>query len=167
MTYPRGVVVAAGLIGFAENELVAFYRIRVSRRIGSAALVAGGLHARTDGFTSLAILIVLRGQGRDICRGLMDAVDPTLTIQAPEVVVATVGVLELEYLRLRWIGHRISAEAGIVVNTHTSVGAAHEIAHDVERRLFHDIPQLARVTIHVSSFTSHVRAVSTLNATDQ
>src|SRR5690606_32665742 len=49
------VVALAGLIGFVGNELVAQYRIRVGRRIGSAALVADGLHARTDGFTSLAV----------------------------------------------------------------------------------------------------------------
>ena len=51
-----GWVAAAGLVGFIGNELVAIYRIRVGRRIGSAALVADGLHARTDGFTSLAVL---------------------------------------------------------------------------------------------------------------
>jgi len=51
------VVVAAGLVGFAGNELVAVYRIRVGREIGSAALVADGLHARTDGFTSLAVVL--------------------------------------------------------------------------------------------------------------
>jgi divalent metal cation (Fe/Co/Zn/Cd) transporter len=47
-------VAAAAVIGFAGNELVARYRITVGRRIGSAALIADGLHARTDGFTSLA-----------------------------------------------------------------------------------------------------------------
>src|SRR6185369_3897275 len=43
-------VAAAALIGFAGNEIVARYRIVVGPRIGSAALVADGLHARTDGF---------------------------------------------------------------------------------------------------------------------
>ena len=51
-----GWVAAAGLVGFIGNELVAVYRIRVGHQIGSAALVADGLHARTDGFTSLAVL---------------------------------------------------------------------------------------------------------------
>lgn len=55
VTFPW-VLIAAGLIGFAGNELVASYRIRVGRKIGSAALVADGLHARTDGFTSLAVV---------------------------------------------------------------------------------------------------------------
>src|SRR5215213_3080586 len=49
------VVLAAGILGFIGNEAVAIYRIRVGRKIGSAALVADGLHARTDGFTSLAV----------------------------------------------------------------------------------------------------------------
>ncbi len=52
-----GWVAAAGLVGFIGNELVAIYRIRVGRQIGSAALIADGLHARTDGFTSLAVLL--------------------------------------------------------------------------------------------------------------
>jgi Co/Zn/Cd efflux system component len=52
--HPREVehvwaVAAAGVVGFCGNELVARYRIRVGREIGSAALVADGLHARTDG----------------------------------------------------------------------------------------------------------------------
>ncbi|MGD6147261.1 cation diffusion facilitator family transporter, partial [Xanthomonas citri pv. citri] len=51
-----GWVIAAGIIGFLGNEAVAVYRIRVGRKIGSAALVADGIHARTDGFTSLAVV---------------------------------------------------------------------------------------------------------------
>ena len=49
------------MIGFLGNELVAVYRIRVGRRIGSAALVADGLHARTDGLTSLAVVFGVLG----------------------------------------------------------------------------------------------------------
>ena len=54
-------VLGAGVIGFLGNELVARYRITVGRRIGSAALVADGLHARTDGFTSLAVVPAAAG----------------------------------------------------------------------------------------------------------
>lgn len=49
-------VIAAGLIGAAGNEVVARYRIRVGRRIGSEALVADGHHARTDALTSLTVV---------------------------------------------------------------------------------------------------------------
>ena len=36
-------------------------QIRTGRKIGSAALVTDGLHARTDGLTSLAVLIAAVG----------------------------------------------------------------------------------------------------------
>ncbi|MGH8938397.1 MAG: cation diffusion facilitator family transporter, partial [Actinomycetes bacterium] len=56
-----GLVALAGLIGFVGNEAVARYRITVGRQIGSAALVADGLHARTDGFTSLGVVLSAAG----------------------------------------------------------------------------------------------------------
>ena len=52
-----GAVAAAALVGFVGNEVVAIFRIRVGRQIGSAALIADGYHARTDGWTSLAVLV--------------------------------------------------------------------------------------------------------------
>ncbi len=57
------LVALAGVVGFAGNELVAVYRIRVGREIGSQALVADGLHARTDGLTSLAVVLAAIGVG--------------------------------------------------------------------------------------------------------
>jgi cation diffusion facilitator family transporter len=170
-----GVVLVAGLIGFAGNELVAVHRIRVGRRIGSAALVADGLHARTDGFTSLAvvgaalavmagfpladpivgllitvaILVVLRGAAVDIYRRLMDAVDPRLVDTAETAVRAVPGVVAVEELRLRWSGHRVRAEVGIAVDAGLDVVAAHDIATAVQHRLLHDVPRLVAATVHV------------------
>ena len=43
-------------IGFAGNELVARVRLRGGQRLGSAALVADGNHARVDGFVSLGVV---------------------------------------------------------------------------------------------------------------
>src|SRR5215218_5964480 len=50
-------VTVAGVIGFVGNEAVAVFRIRVGRQINSAALMADGYHARTDGLTSLAVVL--------------------------------------------------------------------------------------------------------------
>jgi len=47
---------AAGIIGFAGNEIAAHIRLRAGRRLSSPALVADGYHARTDGFVSLGVL---------------------------------------------------------------------------------------------------------------
>jgi len=170
------VVLIAGLVGFAGNELVAVYRIRVGRRIGSAALVADGVHARTDGFTSLAvvvgalgvlagfpladplvgllitvaILFVLRGAARDIYRRVMDAVEPELVEAAETSLLATPGVQDVEELRLRWIGHRLRAETGLVVDCGLDLVGAHTIAEQARHRLLHDVPRLLDATIHVS-----------------
>jgi cation diffusion facilitator family transporter len=168
------VVAAAGLIGFLGNEAVAQYRIRVGRRIGSAALVADGLHARTDGFTSLAvvvgaagvaigwqwadpvvglgitaaILFVLKDAAREVYRRLMDAVDPVLVDTVEETVRATPGVLDVGTVRLRWIGHELRAECEIIVDPHQPVAAAHAIAVDAEHQLIHAIPRLTAAFVH-------------------
>jgi cation diffusion facilitator family transporter len=185
LDYPW-VVAAAGLVGFAGNELVAGYRIRVGKRIGSAALVADGHHARTDGFTSLAviggaagtllgfpiadpivglfitvaILVVLRDAGREVYRRLMDAVDPELSTRARDVLSATPGVRGVEDLRLRWVGHRLRAEASVLVDPHLDVSGAHEIAHAGEDRLLANVGKLDSVTVHVSPDTAQPDATT-------
>lgn len=169
-----GAVAGAALVGFAGNELVARYRIRVGRQIGSAALVADGLHARTDGFTSLAvlasaggtalgwdradpvvgllitvaILAVLRQAAREVYRRLMDAVDPALVDLAEETLRATPGVLDIGQVRLRWIGHHLRAECEVIVDPACTVIEAHRTAVEAEHNLIHAIPRLTAAIVH-------------------
>ncbi|MGW1342734.1 cation diffusion facilitator family transporter [Kribbella sp. NPDC002412] len=169
-----GVLALAGVIGFLGNEVVAQYRIRTGRRIGSAALVADGLHARTDGFTSLAvvlsaagawlgfpladpiigllitlaILFVLRDAAREVYRRLMDAVDPALVDRAEEVIRSTPGVVDVTGIQLRWLGHTLRAEARISVDSNTSLVDAHHLSHQVEHELVHGVRRLTSATIH-------------------
>ncbi|MDN3027690.1 cation diffusion facilitator family transporter [Streptomyces sp. S.PB5] len=168
------VVAVAALVGFAGNEWVARYRIRVGRDIGSAALVADGLHARTDGFTSLAVLIgaggsalgwqladpivglaitaaialVLRDAAREVFRRVMDAVDPALVDRAEHALRHVEGVREVGELRLRWIGHRLRAEIAVVVDGDVTVRQAHGIAVDAEHALLHAVPRLTAALVH-------------------
>ena len=179
LMHPRHVsdliaVAAAALVGFAGNELAAVYRIRTGRKIGSAALVADGLHARTDGLTSLAVLLgaggvalgwdwadpvvgllitvailaVLRQAAREIYRRLMDAVDPALVDQAEDTLRAPAGVLDVGQVRLRWIGHQIRAECEVVVNPDITAVQAHQVTVTAEHDLLHAIPRLAAALVH-------------------
>lgn len=167
-------VALAALVGFAGNEWVARHRIRVGREIGSAALVADGLHARTDGFTSLAVLLgaggsalglqladplvglaitaaialVLRDAAREVFRRVMDAVDPALVDRADRAVRKVSGVREVGELRLRWIGHRLRAEVAVVVDGEASVRQAHAIAVETEHALLHAVPRLTAALVH-------------------
>jgi cation diffusion facilitator family transporter len=169
-----GWVALAGLAGFIGNEWVALYRIRVGRRIGSAALVADGLHARTDGLTSLAVLIgaggvalgfpladpsvglvitvailaVLRTAVRDVFRRLIDGVDPEMVDSAESVLAHRAGVQSVRSVRMRWIGHRLHADAELDVDPTLSLSAAHRIAHDSEHDLIHALPKLTTAVIH-------------------
>ena len=173
VTHLAAVAIAAAL-GFAGNELVARYRIRTGRRIGSAALVADGLHARTDGFTSLAVLAGAGGvaigwhwadpvvgllitlailvvgwqAAREVGRRLMDSVDPALTEQVEATLLATPGVLGVGRIRLRWVGRTLRAECEISVNPACSIIQAHDIAVSAEHALIHAIPRLTAASVH-------------------
>ncbi|MEU6096760.1 cation diffusion facilitator family transporter [Streptomyces sp. NPDC047079] len=167
-------VAAAAVLGFLGNEWVARHRIRVGRAIGSAALVADGLHARTDGFTSLAVLVgaggaalgwhladpivglaitaaivlVLRDAAREVFRRLLDAVDPVLVDRAERALRRVPGVQEVGELRLRWIGHRLRAEVAVMVDGEVSVRRAHDIAVEAEHALLHAVPRLTAALVH-------------------
>ncbi len=169
-----GWVAAAGVVGFLGNELVALYRIRVGRTIGSAALVADGLHARTDGLTSLAvvvgalgvwlgfpladpivgvlitvaILVVLRTAARDVFSRLLDGVDPGLLDRAEQALAAEPGVVGVRRLRMRWIGHHLHADAELDIDPNVSLAQAHRLAHDAEHTLTHAVPRLSSALIH-------------------
>lgn len=163
--HPRPVanawwLIVAGLIGFAGNEIVAIYRIRVGRKINSAALVADGVHARLDGVTSLSvvlgaigvllgfpladpiiglliavsILILLWGTVKSIGARLMDAVDPTLIDRVEQTLMATAGVANVQEVKLRWIGHRLTGSA-IVATTLTDLHDATELAEDAAEQV--------------------------------
>ena len=174
-------VAAAGLVGFVGNEVVARYRIRVGRQIGSAALVADGLHARTDGFTSLAVLLgaagvaigwrwadplvgllitvailgVLRSAIRQVGARLMDAVDPGLVEKATAALSSAAGVNDVRELRIRWIGHTLRAEADLAVDPNLTVEQAHDLAHHAEAHLLADVSRVTAATIHVSPTNAH------------
>jgi cation diffusion facilitator family transporter len=169
-----GWVALAGLVGFAGNELVAHYRIRVGRRIGSAALVADGLHARTDGFTSLAVLgaalgamvgwrqadpliglaisvaifNVLRYAARDIYRRLMDRVDPELVERITHDLGHVTGVASVDRVRVRWIGHELHADAEVALTPALTLVEVHDVLEEARHRLLHSIPRLADVLLH-------------------
>lgn len=186
LLHPREVthlwaVAAAGVVGFLGNELVARYRIRVGRQIGSAALVADGLHARTDGFTSLAVVLgagglalgwrwadpvvgllitvaifgVLRSALTQVGARLMDAVDPGLVDRATASVAGVDGVREVRELRVRWIGHTLRAEVDLSADPDLSLAQAHDLAHHAEQHLLRDVARLTAATVHVSPVGAH------------
>lgn len=176
-----GLVMGAGVLGFIGNELVAAYRIRVGKEIGSAALVADGYHARTDGFTSLAvvagvigvaigfpqadplvglmitivILWILKDAVGSVFGRLMDAVDPSLVDDIERRSLASEGIEGVTDVHARWIGHRLEVSLSVVVDCDVSVAAGHAIANELRRRLVREIRGLDDVLVHVDPCLGH------------
>jgi len=170
--HPRPVenawwLIAAGLIGFAGNEIVAIYRIRVGQRIGSAALVADGVHARLDGFTSLSvvlgaigvllgfpladpiiglliaisILILLWGTVKSVGARLMDAIDPHLVGRVEHVLGHAHHVTGVREVKLRWMGHRLTGSAVVELDT-TDLNEAEHLAEHAAQHLRAEVRNL-------------------------
>lgn len=170
-----GFVMAAAAVGAIGNEVVAQYRIRTGRRIGSAALEADGIHARTDGITSLLVLLGAIGVAlgadwadpvvglviaaaiavvgwqavRSIIGRLLDAVDPSLIDHIQRVAATTPGVVTVSEVRARWAGHRLLAQVRLGVDGRLSVTDAHGIAEETHHRLLHEVKNLSDAIIHV------------------
>lgn len=168
-------VAAAGLVGFTGNEVVAVYRIRVGREIDSAALIADGYHARTDGFTSLAVVLGALGvwlgypmadpivgllitlaifvivwqSGKAVFTRMLDGVEPDTVEEIRHAAKHVAAVRAVRSVRARWIGHRLTAEIDLAVENGTTVEAADQIAADVEAAVADHVPALASAHVRV------------------
>jgi cation diffusion facilitator family transporter len=178
--HPRPVkmlwaVGTAALIGFAGNELVARFRIKVGKEIKSAALEADGQHARIDGLTSLCVLFSALGSwlgyplvdpivgllitlailkivwdaGKSVFMRLLDGVDPEVVDEIRQTVSGAEGVHDVAEIRVRWIGHQLHAEVNLAVASEISLSAAHQISKNVRHEILHQLPFLSNVVIHV------------------
>jgi len=163
----------AGLVGFVGNEWVAVYRIRSGKRIGSAALVADGYHARVDGFTSLAVVLGVAGVAlgfeladplvgiaisivilrivwqslRAIGLRAMDGVEDGTIDAIAGCARGVAGVREVSDVRARWLGHVIRAELAVGVAPDASVAQAHELAERVRHELTHHVEHVADAVV--------------------
>lgn len=149
-----GSVAAASIVGFLGNELVAKFRIKVGKEIGSAALIADGYHARADGFARLAVLISVSGlwlgypladpivgifitililqivweAGKPLISRMLDGVEPEIIDEIRHEVSTAEKVSEVTEVKVRWLGHRLYDEVSIAVDPKLSVEEGHEIA---------------------------------------
>jgi cation diffusion facilitator family transporter len=168
-------IAAASVIGFLGNELVAIFRIRVGKDIGSAALIADGYHARTDGWTSLAVLVGAIGvymgypkadpiiglvitlailgivwqSVKTVFSRMLDGVEPDVIDEVRHAAAHVRGVDAITDVRARWVGHRLRAELSISIAPHLTVEEGHEIAKEVEHQLRHHLKFLSGAAVHV------------------
>lgn len=168
-----GWLAAAGFIGFLGNEAVAVFRIRVGRQMNSAALIADGYHARTDGLTSLAVVLGAFGvwmgfpladpivgllitiaifgivwqSARAVVTRMLDGVDPDIVDEARHAAKHVTGIRSVKDVKARWIGHELSVDLIVSVDPALNVQQAEALAAEVEHELKAHIPPLNRTTV--------------------
>lgn len=172
-------VVAAGVIGFLGNEAVAVFRIRVGREINSAALIADGYHARTDGFTSLAVVLGAVGvwlgfpladpivgllitiaifgivwqSSKAVFVRMLDGVDPAVTDEIRHAAGHVDGVRQVLDVKARWLGHRLLADIGVRVPGNMPMADADRLAENLRHEMLEHVPALSVANVRVSSMT--------------
>jgi cation diffusion facilitator family transporter len=171
-----GWLTAAGIVGFLGNEAVAVFRIRIGREINSAALVADGYHARTDGLTSLAVVIGAIGvwlglpladpvvgllitvaifgivwqSARSVLTRMLDGVEPGVMAEIQHAAAHVRGA-HLVDAKARWIGHKLHADIAIAADETLPLSEAGKIAAALENELFDHMPALAAANIRFST----------------
>jgi cation diffusion facilitator family transporter len=177
-----GWLAAAGVVGFIGNEAVAVFRIRVGRKLNSAALIADGYHARTDGLTSLAVVLGAVGvwfgfpladpiigllitiaimgivwqSARAVITRTLDGVDPGIPAEIKHAAGHVSGVKCVIDARARWSGHLLHADVAIVVDEAIPTSQAIAISRNLKAELLEHIPALrtANVTFESSDLAA-------------
>ena len=168
-------VMIASIIGFIGNEAVAVFRIKVGKEIQSAALIADGYHARTDGWTSLAVLFGAVGvwlgyplsdpivgalitlaivqivwqSVKAVFTRMLDGIDPAIIDEIRHAVEHVPEVEQITDVRARWLGHRLHAELNVAVPSRLSVADGHAVAKEVRHQLMHHLDYLSSIVVHV------------------
>jgi len=168
-----GWLTAAGIVGFIGNEVVAVFRIRIGREINSAALIADGFHARTDGLTSLAVvagaigvwfgfpladpivglLITIAIFGivwqstRSVLTRMLDGVEPGIVEEIEHAAAHVSGIDKVAEAKAHWLGHKLHVDVAVVVNDSLLLAEANAISGRLERELFAHIPALSVATV--------------------
>ncbi|ESZ69783.1 cobalt transporter [Mesorhizobium sp. L103C119B0] len=171
-----GWLTAAGIVGFLGNEAVAVFRIRIGREINSAALVADGYHARTDGLTSLAVVIGAIGvwlgfpladpiigllitvaifgivwqSARSVLTRMLDGVEPGVMAEIQHAAAHVQGARIVD-AKARWIGHKLHADIAIAADGTLPLSEANKITAALENELFEHMPALAAANIRFST----------------
>jgi cation diffusion facilitator family transporter len=180
-----GCVAAAGVIGFLGNEAVAEFRIGVGRAIESAALVADGYHARVDGLTSLAVVLGALGvwlgfpladpivglaitamifgivwqSAKAVFTRLLDGVEPRLTAELHSAARHVPGIVAIDGARARWLGHRLYAEAEMILDPELSVRDATVIAEKLRAEAHHHLPALSQLRLEIKGRPTDARVL--------
>ncbi|MBX7181665.1 MAG: cation diffusion facilitator family transporter [Bacteroidia bacterium] len=171
------LVVLGGIILW--KELSFQYVLHKSKQTNSTALLADAWHHRSDAitsimaFTGISIAIVF-GKGFEVADDwaalfssgiilyngyrilrpalgeIMDEqLDSELIEQIRTISITVEGVQDTEKCYVRKVGMKYHVDLHACVDGNLSVRTGHEIAHRLQAKLYHELPSLEHVLVHI------------------
>jgi len=163
--------IAAAVLGILGNQLVAWYKRRVGKRINSATLLADARHSWLDALSSagaLAGLVAVAfgqpwgdpvaglavtafichvgyGVTTDVVHRLADGVDPEIIATAETAAGSVPGVIHA-HARARWTGRTLRVEIEGWVDPDLPAKGADAIGRQVADRLSDQLPEAGSFT---------------------
>lgn len=128
-------------------------------------MIADGYHARTDGLTSLAVVIGAIGvylgfpladpiigllitvailaivwqSAKAVFTRMLDGVEPEIPAEIRHAAEHITGIHQILDVRARWLGHRLNVELDVALDGDVSLREADALAARFESKLF-EIP---------------------------
>lgn len=176
---PGGVALVAAVLSVVVKEAVYRYTVIRGRRLGSPAVVANAWHHRSDALSSLGTALgiggaVALGEGWRVLDPLAAIVvsffivKVSVSLFAPsigellekslpeedeqyilDVIHDQPGVSDPHHLRTRRIGNYCAIEVHIRMNKDVTIGDAHRVTLDIERRLRDKFGPATLINTHV------------------
>ncbi len=170
------LALAAAALSAVIYYLLAKYKEKVGRQVGSQALISEGLHSMVDVYTSVLVFVgvflasfgyqvaealigfvigayvLVRGLlfGKDAALVLMDvSPSPQRVKEMKEIAESVHGVKGTHDIRLRKSGPVFFGELHVELQEGLSLERAHVISEEVETRIKERFKDLELVTVHV------------------
>jgi len=176
VTVPRLGVLIAAIVSIVAKEWLYKATQKIAIQSHSPALYANAWHHRSDALSSVAVVIgfislefgfghgdqvaaiavglmiiwvgvrIVSGSLRELTEG---AVDSDTIEHIRGVINANSSVRQWHKLRTRTVGREVFLDMHILVDPDLSIGAAHEIAENLENALHEQITRPVNITVHV------------------
>jgi cation diffusion facilitator family transporter len=163
--------IAGAALGIIGNQLVAWYKLRVGRRINSATLIADARHSWLDALSSAGalagLIAVAAGQSwgdpvaglavtafichvgyqvtKDVVHRLADGVNPEVITTAEAAAGSVPGVIHA-HARARWTGRTLRVEVEGWVDPGLSARDADALGRLVAGQISRQLPQAGSFT---------------------
>jgi divalent metal cation (Fe/Co/Zn/Cd) transporter len=89
---------------------------------------------------------------------MLDGVEPQITKELRHSAERAEGVMKLQALRARWLGHRLRAEMTLAVDPALSLADARKVANTVTEHASHHLPALDNLHVEVVPASSPKRS---------